>query len=254
MKKDFQKSSWRLNRAKNSTSEKALAISHKGWQTFFVSRNPETLKAWKEANRERIREQGRNSYHRNKTSVSPEEKQRKLEYQRKWRAENRDEILGYARQWYDEHRGVVAEQRKVQRYKKRGPPKIRTRMSPEDERASRVIYSRRGQERRQLLYWTLKSKFTCLDCGENDPACLQFHHRDPSQKLMNIGHKGKCSSTEKLLAEIVKCDVLCANCHRKHHYLERGGFTIKHLTEEEMQSIRQEAEVLYEKYVQHFVN
>ena len=61
---------------------------------------------------------------------------------------------------------------------------------------------------------------TCKYCGENHPAVLQFHHRDPREKEFDVSafvyhQKG---GPAKLEAEIAKCDVLCANCHLKHHY------------------------------------
>ncbi|MFA5163877.1 MAG: hypothetical protein WC441_05170 [Patescibacteria group bacterium] len=48
-------------------------------------------------------------------------------------------------------------------------------------------------------------------------AVFQFHHRDPSQKLFGLGNKITNFSREKILAEIDKCDLLCANCHAKLH-------------------------------------
>jgi hypothetical protein len=62
----------------------------------------------------------------------------------------------------------------------------------------------------------------CFRCGEDHPAALQFHHRDPSTKLFNITTK-QLASPKKfpwdtvILPEIEKCDLLCANCHFKHH-------------------------------------
>lgn len=68
------------------------------------------------------------------------------------------------------------------------------------------------------------AKSSCKECGENHPAVLDFHHRDPSTKISEVGTMVKeRKSQEKILAEIEKCDVLCANCHRKHHYYERNG-------------------------------
>lgn len=60
----------------------------------------------------------------------------------------------------------------------------------------------------------------CSQCSEKDLACLDFHHRDPSEKEGNIAEFRRYA-VAKLLAEIAKCDVLCANCHRKHHRDER---------------------------------
>lgn len=63
----------------------------------------------------------------------------------------------------------------------------------------------------------LKQGLSCCVCGESDPACLDFHHIDPSEKDFalsdSVGVRGKA----KLLEELNKCACLCANCHRKYH-------------------------------------
>lgn len=56
----------------------------------------------------------------------------------------------------------------------------------------------------------------CVVCGEHDPIVLDFHHRDPAEKSENV--KSMSDRTEaKVRAEIAKCVVLCANCHRRVH-------------------------------------
>jgi 5-methylcytosine-specific restriction endonuclease McrA len=48
--------------------------------------------------------------------------------------------------------------------------------------------------------------------------CLEFHHRNPKTKKMSVSaifHSGL--SVNALKTEIKKCDVLCANCHKKEH-------------------------------------
>jgi hypothetical protein len=68
--------------------------------------------------------------------------------------------------------------------------------------------------KRQYVYDVLSSSSGCVDCGEKDPIVLEFDHRDPSTKSSNIGDSyGK--SIEYLKEEILKCDIVCANCHRK---------------------------------------
>src|SRR4051812_38114082 len=62
-----------------------------------------------------------------------------------------------------------------------------------------------------------KAETGCARCPENDPRCLHFHHRDPSDKAFTIGVKVATYSLERLMAEADKCDVLCANCHMKEH-------------------------------------
>jgi hypothetical protein len=57
-----------------------------------------------------------------------------------------------------------------------------------------------------------KATKTCSICGETAPECLEFHHRNPAEKSR--------ASKERVLAEVAKCDVLCANCHAKRHWEE----------------------------------
>lgn len=60
-----------------------------------------------------------------------------------------------------------------------------------------------------------KRKQGCKRCPENDPVCLDFHHRDPATKSFAVSKGYAHYSIERLFLEIAKCDLLCANCHRK---------------------------------------
>jgi len=57
----------------------------------------------------------------------------------------------------------------------------------------------------------------CSDCGETDPVVLELHHRDPKTKSFDIGNGFASHVWTAVLAEIDKCDVVCANCHRRRH-------------------------------------
>ena len=59
----------------------------------------------------------------------------------------------------------------------------------------------------------------CKKCGEMRPYVLDFHHRDGDEKIATINRMIKSASVQTLQAELEKCDVLCANCHREFHYL-----------------------------------
>ena len=79
------------------------------------------------------------------------------------------------------------------------------------------------QRRRKLeirAWWTeLKSSKRCERCGEADPDCLQFHHLDPTTKEVTVSRAvAGAWSRERILAEVAKCEVLCANCHLKLHW------------------------------------
>lgn len=57
----------------------------------------------------------------------------------------------------------------------------------------------------------------CLVCDEKEICCMDFHHVDSTQKEFILGGENAGRSLVKILAEIDKCVVLCANCHRKVH-------------------------------------
>ena len=55
----------------------------------------------------------------------------------------------------------------------------------------------------------------CVDCGLSDPVLLDFDHRDPCAKLSEVARLASRKPWPQVLAEIQKCDVRCANCHRR---------------------------------------
>jgi hypothetical protein len=58
---------------------------------------------------------------------------------------------------------------------------------------------------------------SCIRCGYNKyVGALEFHHRDPSEKEQTISRL-VCRKWEIVKAEVDKCDLLCANCHREVH-------------------------------------
>lgn len=63
-----------------------------------------------------------------------------------------------------------------------------------------------------------KKTLFCVACGESESVCLDFHHTDPSKKEKAVGAMfGGNPSFQKVMTEVKKCVVLCANCHRKIH-------------------------------------
>ncbi len=58
----------------------------------------------------------------------------------------------------------------------------------------------------------------CKNCGyDKCLAALEFHH-PKDDKEGNVGEFLKNESRQKLLKEVEKCILLCANCHRELHY------------------------------------
>ena len=61
----------------------------------------------------------------------------------------------------------------------------------------------------------------CVDCGEGDPVVLEFDHL--GDKSFSIGAKLVHFAWQTILEEIEKCEVVCANCHRRRTARRRGA-------------------------------
>ena len=65
----------------------------------------------------------------------------------------------------------------------------------------------------------------CLDCGEDNPIVLDFDHREGETKIDSVANMIRLGfSWEKILIEIQKCDIRCANCHRIKTAKEEGWY------------------------------
>ena len=104
---------------------------------------------------------------------------------------NKEEKRAYSRKYYQEHKEEICARWHI-RYQKR-----------------RAVINR---------YKQIKS---CAICGNKDFRCLEFHAPD--------GHLGRAVSVlvihswAKAKAEITRCIVVCANCHKILHYEEKYG-------------------------------
>lgn len=96
------------------------------------------------------------------------------------------------------------------------------------EKNKRKILDQTQQWRKKSSEWFAEYKKTlkCEICGENHPSVIQFHHKDPSIKKESISLMYWKVNKEKVMEEIEKCSVLCANCHFKLHWNERNNENI----------------------------
>ena len=63
---------------------------------------------------------------------------------------------------------------------------------------------------------------TCEKCGyDKHHAALEFHHIDPSTKVLEVAAMVRTYGLEKIQEEIDKCILICSNCHRILHHEER---------------------------------
>ena len=61
----------------------------------------------------------------------------------------------------------------------------------------------------------------CVDCGENDPVVLEFDHL--GDKRFNVSRGLTDRRWDDVLEEIARCEVVCANCHRRRTTWRRGS-------------------------------
>jgi hypothetical protein len=87
------------------------------------------------------------------------------------------------------------------------------------QRNNRVLAHRRG--RWVQLLWEYLERHPCVDCGVKDARVLEFDHRDPLTKLESVSLVARQGiAWQRIEAEIAKCDVRCANCHRRRTALQ----------------------------------
>lgn len=82
-------------------------------------------------------------------------------------------------------------------------------------RARNVLTGKRWGEQMMFKVFEYLKEHPCVDCGESDPIVLEFDHRDNVVKVANISAMIKHYGWAKIEEEIAKCDVRCANCHRR---------------------------------------
>lgn len=112
-----------------------------------------------------------------------------------WKQDNVEKMRAYRREWYLRNRD-------------------------EEIKKARKNNKVRKKEYREW-FDAFKKTLQCNRCPESDFRCLDFHHSDPSKKDITVSAAvSRGWSKDRILEEISKCEVICSNCHRKHHRSE----------------------------------
>jgi len=94
--------------------------------------------------------------------------------------------------------------------------------TPDDER-SRLRRKFRDAWSRDIEFLTTLRSRPCADCDRRfDPSVMEFDHRDPTTKARLVTRLAGRVSRARLLEEIAKCDIVCANCHRVRTHARRS--------------------------------
>ena len=83
--------------------------------------------------------------------------------------------------------------------------------------ADSIKSTKQIRSRNKKFLTEYKSTLSCLVCGEKESCCLDFHHKDDNKSINVANMVGNGYSIDRIIKEISKCYVVCANCHRKIH-------------------------------------
>lgn len=87
------------------------------------------------------------------------------------------------------------------------------------EKNRQYYIDKASRKRRELRAWVydLKNNTPCKDCGVQYPYyVMDFDHLEDKKVLVSkVINTGSWTQTK---AEILKCDIVCSNCHRIRTY------------------------------------
>lgn len=92
------------------------------------------------------------------------------------------------------------------------------------KRARRYELAEKYTTRNRRLVLAYLAGHPCVDCGEADVMVLEFDHVRGVKENDIARMIGDCFSTNRIEAEIAKCVVRCANCHRRKTMFERNTY------------------------------
>ena len=94
---------------------------------------------------------------------------------------------------------------------------------PERHKESKRLSAQNTLIKNQTFVGEYLKNSCCHDCLEDDWVVLEFDHVRGT-KHQDIGRMMGRASLDKLIEEIKKCDVVCANCHRRRTYNRAGSW------------------------------
>lgn len=111
--------------------------------------------------------------------------------------------MSYYSTYYQKHKGQIIDSAK--NFAALNPDKVRG-----------YKHKHKLLQRKALRDFVDSCKTKCKLCQETRKQCLEFHHLGNKSITINrMVQEGYSLSALKI--EIAKCDILCANCHRKQH-------------------------------------
>ena len=91
----------------------------------------------------------------------------------------------------------------------------------EANKAKALLANATTRKKKRKAFQDWKATLSCAQCGFSHVAALDFHHTKAEDKDGIVSDLVRQGKFKKAKAEAEKCIVLCANCHRVHHYEEK---------------------------------
>ena len=88
---------------------------------------------------------------------------------------------------------------------------------------NKKAYNQEVRKRNRLIVYKHYCNNPCIDCGESDVAVLELDHLKDKTAAITKAVRNRWSQ-KKLLDEISKCVVRCANCHRRKTAREQDWY------------------------------
>ena len=105
-------------------------------------------------------------------------------------------------------------------------------------RRNNALEARRVREAQDFVLAFLRAH-PCLDCGERDTVVLELDHVGPKRaEVSTLVRRGVLEPV--LLAEMARCEIVCANCHRRRTAKRQGWWRIDRRQDGGWRSKRQE--------------
>ena len=82
-----------------------------------------------------------------------------------------------------------------------------------------ILRTKKARKIKSEYIKELKNK-PCMDCGVKHPSyVMDFDHRVSNDKIVDVARAVTANwSLTRIKEEAMKCDVVCANCHRERTY------------------------------------
>lgn len=149
--------------------------------------------------------------------MTPEERAAKNKQRRRaYYVKNKEREKTSRKRWAEANPGYDATRQRE--WRAANPEKLKAQQKRNGKRTGKASNSKRRE-----AYNALKESFGCLNpsCqwhGEYTACLLDFHHIDKATKAGCVSQM--LDSPDRMRAEIAKCTLLCANCHRLVTYGE----------------------------------